>query len=68
MGRRKHQHSKSNPDSYRDCFRAQKYLFDILNTLQIDQKDILNHPDIDDIWKIGAVNRTLPKKKPKFAA
>lgn len=39
-------------------FRAQKYLRDILNTLEIDQKDILNLPQMQQIMKIGAVNRT----------
>lgn len=39
-------------------FRAEKYLEDILNTLEIPLEDILNQPKIQQILKIGAVNRT----------
>ena len=39
-------------------FRAQKYLEDILNTLEIPLEDILNQPKIQQILKIGAINRT----------
>lgn len=38
-------------------FRAEKYLADILNTLEIPEKVILNHEAFIDIGKIGAVNR-----------
>ena len=40
------------------CFRAQKYLEDILNTLEIPLEDILNQPKIQQVLKIGAINRT----------
>ena len=39
-------------------FRAEKYLEDILNTLEIPMEDILNQPKVQHILKIGAVNRT----------
>lgn len=39
-------------------FRAEKYLEDILNTLEIPIEDILNQPKVQHILKIGAVNRT----------
>jgi len=39
-------------------FRAEKYLEDILNTLEIPLEDILNQPKIQQVLKIGAVNRT----------
>jgi putative transposase len=39
-------------------FRGEKYLNCILNTLEIDQKDILNQTDVQQILKIGAINRT----------
>jgi len=39
-------------------FRAHKYLKYILNTLKIDPEDILNRPQIQNIMKLGAVNRT----------
>jgi len=39
-------------------FRAEKYLEDILNTFEIPMEDILNQPKIQQILKIGAVNRT----------
>jgi putative transposase len=38
-------------------FRAEKYLHDILNTLEIDEKTILNHPQLAAIRQIGAVNK-----------
>jgi len=38
-------------------FRAEKYLKDILNTLEIPEKVILNDNRFDDIRKIGAINR-----------
>ena len=38
-------------------FRAEKYLTDILNTLEIPEKVILNDNRFDDIRKIGAINR-----------
>lgn len=38
-------------------FRAEKYLADILNTLEISEKVILNDIRFDDIRKIGAINR-----------
>ena len=38
-------------------FRAEKYLKDILNTLEIPEKVILNDIRFDDIRKIGAINR-----------
>ena len=43
-------------------FRGEKYLNFILNTLEIDQKDILNRTEAQQILKIGAVNRTKPVK------
>jgi len=39
-------------------FRAHKYLKYILNTLKIDPEDILNRPQMQNIMKLGAVNRT----------
>ena len=39
-------------------FRGQKYLGFILNTLEIAPGDILNRTEIQQILKIGAVNRT----------
>lgn len=39
-------------------FRAEKYLHDILNTLEISQDTILNDDTFSDILKIGAINRT----------
>jgi putative transposase len=38
-------------------FRAEKYIADILNTLEIPESIILNHEAFDDIRKIGAINR-----------
>ena len=38
-------------------FRAEKYLADILNTLEIPESIILNQVAFDDIRKIGAINR-----------
>lgn len=38
-------------------FRAEKYIADILNTLEIPENIILNHEAFDDIRKIGAINR-----------
>jgi putative transposase len=38
-------------------FRAEKYIADILNTLEIPENVILNHETFDDIRKIGAINR-----------
>lgn len=38
-------------------FRAEKYLADILNTLEIPESVILNQEAFDDIRKIGAINR-----------
>lgn len=46
-------------------FRAEKYLRDILNMLEIDPEPILNHPDFASIRQLGAVNRG---KKLKNAA
>jgi len=45
-------------------FRGEKYLNFILNTLEIDQKEILNQADIQQILKIGAINRTNPVELP----
>jgi len=39
-------------------FRGEKYLNFILNTLEIDQQSILNQTDVQQILKIGAINRT----------
>lgn len=39
-------------------FRAEKYLHEILNTLQISPNTILNEEAFADIMKIGAINRT----------
>lgn len=39
-------------------FRAEKYLHDILNTLEIDSNSILIQREFEDILKIGAINRT----------
>lgn len=39
-------------------FRAEKYLNDILNTLQIDPQTILNQSHFDPIRAIGAINRS----------
>lgn len=39
-------------------FRGEKYLNCILNTLEIDPKDILNQAEVQQILKIGAINRT----------
>ena len=39
-------------------FRAEKYLHDILNTLEIAPNTILNEDTFVDIMKIGAINRT----------
>ena len=44
------------------CFRGQKYLHFILNTLQIDPKPVLNQTEIQEVLKIGAVNRTKEEK------
>ena len=38
-------------------FRAEKYLADILNTLEIPESVVLNQEAFDDIRKIGAINR-----------
>lgn len=46
-------------------FRAEKYLLDILNMLEIDPEPILNHPGFVSIRQLGAVNRN---KKLKNAA
>ena len=39
-------------------YRAEKYLESILNTLDFEPNDILNHSQFEQIYKIGAVNRT----------
>ena len=44
-------------------FRAEYYIQNILNTLKIPQKGILNHPDFQDILKIGAINRQKSGKQ-----
>lgn len=44
-------------------FRAEKYLGDILNTLEIAPNPILIHRQFADIFKIGAVNRRTPGPK-----
>lgn len=46
-------------------FRAEYYIQNILNTLKIPQKDILNQSEFEDILKIGAINR---RKSGKHAA
>lgn len=38
-------------------FRAEKYLRDIFNTLELDEKTILNHPEMAAIRQIGAINK-----------
>lgn len=38
-------------------YRAEKYLRDILNTLELDEKSILNLPQIAAIRQIGAINQ-----------
>lgn len=38
-------------------YRAEKYLRDILNTLQLDEKSILNLPQMAAIRQIGAINQ-----------
>ncbi len=43
-------------------FRGEKYLGFILNTLEIDQKDILNREEVKQVLKIGAINRKQPVK------
>ena len=45
-------------------FRGEKYLNFILNTLEIDQKEILNQDHVQQILKIGAINRTNPVELP----
>lgn len=42
-------------------YRAQKYLKDILNTLEIPENSILMEDKFADILKIGAINRTKSK-------
>ena len=42
-------------------YRAQKYLTDILNTLEIPENTILMEDKFADILKIGAINRTKSK-------
>ncbi len=44
-------------------FRAEYYIQNILNTLKIPQKGILNHSEFQDILKIGAVNRRKSDKQ-----
>ena len=39
-------------------FRAEKYLHDILNTLEIGPNSIIIQQEFEDILKIGAINRT----------
>lgn len=39
------------------CFRADKYLRDILNVLELDEKTILNRPEIAAIRQIGAIHQ-----------
>ena len=43
-------------------FRAEKYLHDILNTLEITPNSILIEQGFEDILKIGAINRTRATK------
>jgi len=43
-------------------FRAEKYLYEIFNTLEIDPSPILIHREFEGILKIGAINRAKPKK------
>ena len=43
-------------------FRAEKYLHDILNTLEINPSPILIQREFEGILKIGAINRTKPTK------
>jgi len=43
-------------------FRGEKYLGFILNTLELDQKDILNRSEIQQVLKIGAINRPQARK------
>jgi hypothetical protein len=38
-------------------FQAEKYLHGIFNTLEIDEKTIINHPQLAAIRQIGAVNK-----------
>ncbi len=42
-------------------FRAEKYVEDILNTLEIPSESILIHQTFQDVLKIGAINRTKSK-------
>lgn len=44
-------------------FRAEYYIQNILNTLKIPQKDILNQSEFQDILKIGAINRRKSGKQ-----
>lgn len=44
-------------------FRAEYYIQNILNTLKIPQKGILNQSEFQDILKIGAVNRRKSDKQ-----
>lgn len=43
-------------------FRTEKYLHDILNTLEIDPNPILIQREFEDVLKIGAINRTEATK------
>ena len=45
-------------------FRAEKYLHDILNTLEIGFNSIIIQQEFEDILKIGAINRTGATKWP----
>ena len=54
----KWQEEKVSIQDLKAYFRAEKYLQDILNTLEISPEAILIHRTFEDVLKIGAVNRT----------
>jgi putative transposase len=57
------QEEKVSIQDLKSYFRAEKYLADILNTLEIAPEPFLKHRQFADIFKIGAVNRTKTGSK-----
>ncbi len=58
QAQQKWQEEKVSIQDLKAYFRAEKYLQDILNTLEISNKAILIDRTFEDVLKIGAVNRT----------